>query len=121
MLLHNLHSAGARLMCGNGAVQTGRWMGKKKKSGWHIFVKRNVTTLRLREVALNALPAGLKFEDVCDASATEPSLKSFGDCFFEFQLLTYINFQTRPLFMLELNCLPGCQNICPSDTKWKKS
>lgn len=34
---------------------------REGKAGWHIFAKRNVPTLRLREVALNVLPAGLRF------------------------------------------------------------
>lgn len=48
------------------------WALGGKKSGWHICAdwqggepERNVPTLKFREVALNVLPAGSTFEDVC--------------------------------------------------------
>ena len=37
--------------------------------------ERNVPTLRFREAALNVMPAGPKFEDVCDVLDTELSKK----------------------------------------------
>lgn len=58
----------------------GRWVGRylvgtfsaERQGGGP---ERNVPTLRFREVALNVLPAGSKFEDVSDVFAAEPLLQ----------------------------------------------
>lgn len=84
------------------------WALGGKKSGWHICTdwqereaERNVATLKLREAALNVLPAGSAFEDVC--------LFFFP---FDFFRSWWYNHHYSIIFSLKQTAVFDCQSIC---------
>ncbi len=93
------------------------WALGGKKSGWHICAdwqggepKRNVPTLKFREVAQNLLPAGSTFEDVCVFVSLD-----FSGSWYTLIFLFFYLFQSKLLSWISEDLVTDDLN-----TKWRK-